>query len=102
MTVEDMERSRDQAIAEAEALLHQTSYHDECFAGKMAAAAAHATLASIWQARIDAATGTPQERHDAVMEAVRPLAHHYDSGFACGALRPEMAALADAYRRAVD
>lgn len=53
MTREEMERLRDQAISEAEALLYQTPYHEETYNGKMAAAAAHATLASIWQARLD-------------------------------------------------
>lgn len=35
---------------------------------------------------------------EAALDAAEPLARHFDSGFACGSLRPEMEALAAALR----
>ncbi len=52
---EELERLRDQHVREAEALLYQTpSYPEERYAAGMLAANAHATLARIYQDRLDA------------------------------------------------
>lgn len=50
---EDKERLRDQAVREAEGLLYGVARCEPTYSGDMAAAAAHATLAAYWQARIE-------------------------------------------------
>lgn len=50
---EEKERLRDQNVREAEALLYGTPRFEPTYNGDMAAAAAHATLAAYWQARIE-------------------------------------------------
>ena len=50
---EEMERRRDQSARDAEALLYGTARYDEKYEGDMAAAAALASLAVLYQARIE-------------------------------------------------
>lgn len=50
---EEKERRRDQEAQSAEGLLYSTPPHSETYAGDMAAASAHATLAAYYQARIE-------------------------------------------------
>lgn len=52
MTVEEMERQRDSNARAAEALLYGTGRYEETYVGDMAAAAAHATLAAMWESRV--------------------------------------------------